>query len=74
MDNDFGNVTITTTTPWQDTTTSSNWITITPYYPYTYPYVTVAPTECVGDCHVFPCPHCCTCKCGQATVKRKKAR
>jgi hypothetical protein len=44
-------------------------------YPYTtYPYwtfpswqaVTVSPTECSGDIHVFPCPHCNKCKCGKA--------
>jgi hypothetical protein len=51
---------------------NSNW----PYtsWPYiTYPSVYVsAPVECSGDVHVFPCPHCDKCKCGAATVKRKK--
>lgn len=37
----------------------------------TYPYY-VTPVECSGEVHVFPCPHCDKCKCGQATVKRKK--
>lgn len=26
----------------------------------------VAQTECSGDIHVFPCPHCNKCKCGKA--------
>ena len=30
------------------------------------------PKDCSGDVHVFPCPHCATCKCGQATMKRGK--
>lgn len=40
-------------------------------YPYYYA-VTQPPRECSGDVHVFPCPHCEKCKCGQATVKRGK--
>lgn len=33
---------------------------------------TYQPTVCTGETHVFPCPHCDKCKCGQATVKRAK--
>jgi hypothetical protein len=42
------------------------------YVPYYEPYVSwpwyvpVTPTECAGDVHVFPCPHCAKCKCGKA--------
>ena len=42
-------------------------------YPYYY-YTNIAPTECSGDVHVFPCPHCEKCKCGKATVKRDKKK
>lgn len=54
-----------------------NW-----YYPYgQYPYglgnyywhtvTPVVPTQCSGEVHVFPCPHCDKCKCGGATKARK---
>lgn len=49
-------------------------------YPYqTYPnywpvvqyvYATVAPTECAGDVHVFPCLKCGECKCGKARIAK----
>ena len=45
------------------------------YYDYWYPYYQSVrvehPRECVGDLHVFPCPHCDSCKCGGA-VKAKQ--
>lgn len=37
-------------------------------------HVTLPPQMCSGEVHVFPCPHCATCKCGAATVKRQKAK
>ena len=40
----------------------------TQYVPYQQ--LTIAPTVCSGDMHVFPCPHCEKCKCGKATVRR----
>ena len=48
-----------------------------PYWgPWTWPTVVSPqpPRECSGDVHVFPCPHCATCKCGAATVKRTKKK
>ena len=51
--------------------------------PYTWPsgtgtgltyYInTEVQRECAGDVHVFPCPHCKKCKCGQA-IKAKGKR
>lgn len=41
------------------------------YYYWPYPWNTSPPTECSGDVHVFPCPHCDSCKCGGATKKHK---
>jgi hypothetical protein len=35
-------------------------------YPIQVQYVWTTPTVCSGDVHVFPCPHCKTCKCGKA--------
>lgn len=55
-------------------------ITTQPYWPYDtsnclwYSYPTAPPTVCLGDVHVFPCPHCDKCKCGAATVKRAKKK
>jgi hypothetical protein len=52
------------------------------WYPGTYPYqphwpsvgiatsVTPAQQSCSAETHVFPCPHCNTCKCGKATIER----
>lgn len=31
----------------------------------------IQPTECSGDMHVFPCPHCDHCKCGDAIKQAK---
>ena len=39
------------------------------YVPYTQ--ILVTPTDCSGDVHVFPCPHCNKCKCGGATKAKK---
>ena len=41
------------------------------YHPiyYYYPQI-VAPTECIGDVHVFPCAHCGECKCGKAHLAK----
>ncbi len=36
---------------------------IQPYQGWSIPAV---PTECSGDIHVFPCPHCDKCRCGKA--------
>lgn len=42
-------------------------------YPnYQYLYTTVAPTECSGDVHVFPCAKCKECKCGKAKLSASK--
>ena len=48
------------------------------FYPYSYPgpavYYWPSPsvaTQCGGEVHVFPCPHCDKCKCGGATKARK---
>lgn len=41
------------------------------YYYWPYPWNTSVPTECAGEVHVFPCPHCDQCKCGGA-MKRPK--
>lgn len=43
----------------------------TAVWPYSW-YVPQPPTVCCGDVHVFPCPHCDKCKCGAATMKRKR--
>lgn len=68
------------TTTYTGTLTTGN-VSIWPYdhtfYPQTLPattgywHVVESPRECSGDVHVFPCPHCATCKCGKATVKRE---
>jgi len=61
-----GNITIGSTDWWPYGQTG--WIQPSiSYYPYN-----VAPVECSGDVHVFPCPHCEKCKCGKATIKRDK--
>lgn len=36
------------------------------YWNTGYWYPVYAPTDCCGDIHVFPCPHCNRCKCGKA--------
>lgn len=56
---------------------TSNCIDYAPWWPFGVPMpcvqplqwtwtVPAAPTECSGDVHVFPCPHCDKCKCGKA--------
>lgn len=54
------------------TTGYYNW----PYNSWPYPWVntviTSPPTDCFGDVHVFPCPHCDKCKCGGATKKAQR--
>ena len=42
--------------------------------PFYYYHVSTPPTECSGDVHVFPCPHCEKCKCGKASVKCEAKR
>lgn len=37
-----------------------------------YVYQVVAPTECSGGLHVFPCAKCGECKCGQAKLTKGK--
>ena len=43
------------------------------YYITTTP-IPEPPRECSGDVHVFPCPHCDTCKCGDAVKAKPKAK
>ena len=45
---------------------------LTGYWPDTTSLPYDPPRECSGDVHVFPCPHCATCKCGKATLHRGK--
>ena len=47
-------------TVWPATTQSWQWLN------------PVEPTNCSGDIHVFPCPHCDKCKCGQAVKTEGK--
>lgn len=58
------------------TTTSNNVYEPNNVYsiPYYYSLCNTPQTACSGEVHVFPCPHCEKCKCGQATVKRPKAK
>lgn len=37
------------------------------YVPYGVPYNTPSSPICIGNTHVFNCPHCNRCECGQAT-------
>lgn len=66
-----GNITVGSVLPY---VYPQGWWNGYPLYQNGYYYVTQAPTECCGDVHVFPCPHCEKCKCGAATVKRSKKR
>ena len=62
-----GQITQLTSSTWPCWQDGTNW------YPREHLW-SVGPTQCAGDVHVFPCPHCALCKCGQATVKRPKAK
>jgi hypothetical protein len=57
---------------WQYRDDTGWWVQpyVYPHVPYTVPYtqtITVTPTWCADDCHVFGCEHADTCKCGKAT-------
>lgn len=67
----YGDVTTGATVPMNTGGDYMYW----PYHQYWYPvYQPVTPTQCAGDIHVFPCPHCATCKCGGAEKRDGKKK